>query len=88
MKYQGGENKIMYEEEIKLKIRELSEDLRREVLDYIEFLLRKYKSVEIKAGKFKFDWEGGLSEIRDKFSSVELQHKAWLNIMDYNGQGF
>jgi len=44
MKYQGGENKIMYEKEIKLKIRELPEDLKREVLDYIEFLLKKYKS--------------------------------------------
>ena len=76
MKYQGGENKIMYEKEIKLKIRELPEDLRREVLDYIEFLLKKYKSGEIEARKFKFDWEGGLSEIREKFTSVELQHKA------------
>jgi len=24
---------------------------------------------------FKFDWEGGLEELKDKFSSVELQHK-------------
>jgi len=26
--------------------------------------------------KFKFDWEGGLSEIGKKFTSVGLQHKA------------
>ena len=25
---------------------------------------------------FKFNWEGGLSELKNKFSSVELQHKA------------
>jgi hypothetical protein len=25
---------------------------------------------------FTFDWEGGLSNLSDKFSSVELQHKA------------
>lgn len=58
------------------KIRELPEDLRREVLDYIEFLLEKYKGKEIKPKEFKFDWEGGLSDIREKFTSVELQHKA------------
>ncbi|MEZ0343627.1 MAG: DUF2281 domain-containing protein [Caldimicrobium sp.] len=66
----------MYEREIEMKIRELPEDLRREVLDYIEFLLKKYKGKEIKAKGLKFDWEGGLSELREKFTSVELQHKA------------
>jgi hypothetical protein len=35
----------------------------------------KYKSAKI-GRKFKFDWEGGLSEIQEKFTSVELQHKA------------
>ena len=66
----------MYEKEIKMRMQELPEDLRREVLDYMGFLLRKYKGGETKAKKFKFDWEGGLSEIRDKFTSVELQHNA------------
>jgi len=66
----------MYEKEIRLKIRKLPEDLRKEVLDYIEFLLRKCKREKIESRKFKFDWEGGLSEIREKFTSVELQHKA------------
>ncbi|NOZ70003.1 MAG: DUF2281 domain-containing protein, partial [Deferribacteres bacterium] len=46
-----------------------------EALDYIEFLLQKYGGQE-KQGKFRFDWEGGLSELKDKYSSVELQHKA------------
>jgi len=62
-----------------LKIRELPDDLRREVLDYMEFLLKKYRGKEIKAKRFRFDWEGGLSEIseiREKFTSVELQHRA------------
>lgn len=26
--------------------------------------------------KFKFDWEGGLSNLKEKYTSVELQHKA------------
>ena len=70
--------KIMdeYEKEISLKMRELPENLRREVLDYIEFLLKKYRDKEIKKKNFKFDWEGGLSELREKFTSVELQHRA------------
>jgi hypothetical protein len=66
----------MYGKEIEVKMRELPDDLRREVLDYMEFLLMKYKGKVAKAKKFKFDWEGGLSEIGDKFTSVELQHKA------------
>ena len=66
----------MYEKEIELKIRELPEDLRREVLDYMEFLLKKYRGKESEVKGFKFDWEGGLSELREKFTSVELQHKA------------
>ena len=66
----------MCEKEIELKMRELPDDLRREVLDYMEFLLRKHRGIEARSKKFKFDWEGGLSELRDKFTSVELQHKA------------
>jgi len=50
--------------------------LRREVLDYIEFISMKYKGKITKSKKFTFDWEGGLSEIKEKFTSLELQHKA------------
>lgn len=66
----------MYEKEIEGKIRELPDDLRREVLNYVEFLLTIYKNKEASTKKFKFDWEGGLSELRGEFTSVELQHKA------------
>ncbi|RJP60529.1 MAG: DUF2281 domain-containing protein [Deltaproteobacteria bacterium] len=66
----------MHEKEIEVKMRKLSEDLRREVLDYVDFLLSKYQDRETARRKFKFDWEGGLSEIRENFTSVESQHKA------------
>jgi hypothetical protein len=66
----------MYGTEIEVKMRELPDDLKREVLDYMEFLSIKYKGKVTKAKKFRFDWEGGLSEIGEKFTSVELQHKA------------
>ncbi|PNR94912.1 DUF2281 domain-containing protein [Petrotoga olearia] len=66
----------MHEKEIEEKIQKLPEDLRREVLDYVDFLLSKYRGKENLRGKFRFDWEGGLSEIREEFTSGELQHKA------------
>ena len=65
----------MLEKELETKIKELPEDLRKEVLDYIEFLLNKQKFKKEKKGKFKFDWAGGLSDLKDKYTSVELQHK-------------
>ena len=66
----------MYEKEIESKIQELPEDLRKEVLDYIEFLRMKYRNKDSRLKGFKFNWEGGLSEVKDEFTSVELQHKA------------
>ena len=66
----------MYDREVELKIKELPENLRKKVLDYIELLLEKHEKKEKRQAKFRFDWEGELSELREKFSSVELQHKA------------
>jgi len=68
---------FMNENNIEERIRELPNDLKKEVLDYVEFLLNKYKSKDIKkTDSFKFDWEGGLSDANIKVSSVDLQHKA------------
>ncbi len=66
--------------EIGIRIKKLPEHLIPEVLDYIEFLASKYGSKatdkDEKQNKFKFDWEGGLSELKNRYTSVELQHKA------------
>lgn len=62
-------------ETIKNKINILPPNLQREVVDYIDFLTNKYQHSS-KDQRFKFDWEGGLSDLKDKCSSVELQHKA------------
>jgi len=48
----------MHEKEIEVKMQKLPEDLRREVLDYVDFLLSKYQDQETARGNFKFDWEG------------------------------
>ena len=55
-------------------VKELSPNLQEEVWDFVEFLSRKRHPR--KKGKMTFSWRGCLKEYRDKFTSVELQHKA------------
>lgn len=52
----------------------LPDDLKREVLDYIEFLLEK-RGIK-RTGTLKMEWKGALKELREKYTSVELQHKS------------
>jgi hypothetical protein len=66
----------MHEKEIAVKMQQLPDDLKREVLDYVDFLLSKYQGKDSARKKFTFEWEGELSEMREKYTSVELQHKA------------
>lgn len=56
-------------------IDELPPEIKKEVLDYIEFLSRKY-GCRKEQGSFKFAWAGCLSHLRGQYTSVELQHKA------------
>jgi len=71
---------IMQTTEITAKIKKLPGHLIPEVIDYIDFLINKYGDNDLekndKKDGFKFDWEGDLSELKDQYSSVELQHKA------------
>ena len=61
---------------IERKLNLLTDELRREVMDFIDFLLLKKKSRDKKnQDRFDFSWEGGLSKIKDQYSSVELQHR-------------
>jgi hypothetical protein len=55
-------------------LEELPEDLEEEVLLHIQSLLRKNGKL-LKKREFRFDWEGALSDLREKYTSVELQHK-------------
>jgi len=52
----------------------LPDNLKREVIEYMEFLLEK--RVGKRGGYLKFTWRGTLKELKDKYTSVELQHKA------------
>ncbi len=62
-----------YMDKLEEKIKKLPSYMRNDVEEYVDKLLtRGNKS----AYKFKFDWEGGLSSLSKKFTSVELQHKS------------
>jgi len=52
----------------------LPDDLKREVMDYIEFLLEK--KAKKKRGQLNLPWKGALKELKEKYTSVELQHKV------------
>lgn len=62
-------------QKIEKKIRYLPPHLKRQVNDYIDFLSKKY-DVQTINNKFNFNWEGGLADLDEKFTSVDLQHKA------------
>lgn len=60
-------------ENIEKRIKELPPDLQKEVAVFVESL--HVKQVKRRRGKLKFDWAGALKDLRDRYTSVELQHK-------------
>ena len=50
--------------------------VKKQLIDYMEFLLKNYSSKQKKKKKFSFNWEGGLSDLKSQYTSVELQHEA------------
>lgn len=56
------------------RIKDLPPDLRREVEDFVDFLIDR--RVGRPKGTMKFAWAGALADLRDQYTSVELQHKV------------
>jgi hypothetical protein len=54
-------------------VRELPVELQQEVRDFVVFLIEK--KVKKAHGKPRFDWAGALKDMREEYTSVELQHK-------------
>ncbi len=53
-------------------VRELPIERQAEVRNFVEFLLAKQR---LRSGhKPQFDWAGALKDMRDEFTSVDLQH--------------
>jgi len=58
-------------------IERLPPELQKEVRDFVEFLLeRRAAKLRAKRGELKLNWRGALRDLRDKYTSVELQHKV------------
>ena len=58
---------------LKEYIEKLPPDLQQEVEDFVKFLLEKRrKKARLKP---KFKWAGAVKDLRDQYSSVELQHE-------------
>jgi hypothetical protein len=60
-------------------IESLPPDERQRVEEYIAFV-SKERSEKSNGKDFRFDWAGGLSEFKGKYTSIELQKKAmeWM----------
>jgi len=56
------------------KIGELSLEDQQEIEDFIDFL--KEKRAKRLKKKPTFNWAGTLKELKDQYTSVELQHKV------------
>ncbi len=60
------------------KINKLPADLKKEVDDFVTFLIERNKASNPKS--IKFEWRGGLRDNKNTCSSVEMQHsirKEW-----------
>ena len=58
---------------LKELVEQLPPDLQQEVRDFAEFLMEK--RVTKQKGDLELDWRGALRDMRDRYTSVELQHK-------------
>ncbi len=54
-------------------INELPPELQQEVLDFVQFLIEKRSGRT--QHKPSFNWAGALKDLKNQYSSVELQHK-------------
>lgn len=61
-------------DDLAAKIETLPPALQQEVEDFVDFLQSKYAPQ--KKGNMKLDWRGGLADLKDEYSSVELQHEV------------
>jgi len=54
-------------------ISKLPAELQQEVKDFVQFLLEN--RAKRHRGKPRFDWAGALQDLKEQYTSVELQHK-------------
>ena len=62
-----------YSRSLEELVKELPPDRQEEVRDFVIFLLEKHKKRLRRQPTFS--WAGALKDLRDQYTSVELQHK-------------
>ena len=55
-------------------LRRLPPELQTEVRDFVEFLLERKLTRQNRP--MKFQWEGALKDLREQYTSVQLQHQV------------
>jgi hypothetical protein len=55
-------------------LQRLPPELRREVHDFVQFLLTKHGAKPER--HLRLDWRGALQDLKDDYDSVSLQHEA------------
>jgi hypothetical protein len=73
MKSYFAEKDVISMSELEEVIKELPPDLYQEVADFARFLIEKRGRKP--KGRLKLDWRGALENMKDQYTSVELQHK-------------
>ena len=68
--FNGGEDMKSIDEIVK----NLPSQMQREVVDFAEYLVERYPHKRGKA--LRQDWAGALKELKNKYTSVQLQKKA------------
>ena len=61
---------------INTMVQQMPPELQKEVEDFVQFLFEKRVQTSKRKKGFKFDWEGALEDMREEYTSVELQHKV------------
>jgi|YelNatPaOPRAMG01_1025707.scaffolds.fasta_scaffold33148_3 hypothetical protein len=56
------------------ELKELPIELQEEVADFVHFLKERHNPKQERP--LKLDWRGALKELRDQYTSVELQHES------------
>ncbi|MDX1939206.1 MAG: DUF2281 domain-containing protein [Saprospiraceae bacterium] len=57
-----------------IKVAHLPATAQQQIVEYIEFMLKKHQPTQEESGAFRFDWAGSLGE--EQKTAVELQHEA------------
>lgn len=60
--------------DLKLNFEKSSVSIQKQLVDYADFLVSKYKKNK-KKSNIQFSWEGGIAELKEDFNAVSLQHK-------------